>query len=106
MLVFAALPIRRKVTAEQFAHALQRHLLGLEGQWDWDDAISVRIADERLEQLRLSLGTRFDTLARQEDRDELRDIIAALRRGEISNVKPGSRGPSYRNGLIRLHFND
>ncbi len=51
MLVIAALPGKRQVTAEQFADELERHLLGTEGQWDWDDATSVRIADPRLEAL-------------------------------------------------------
>ncbi|MGA8011491.1 MAG: hypothetical protein WB949_03605, partial [Candidatus Acidiferrales bacterium] len=36
-LFIAALPIKQKVTPEQFADALERHLLGTEGEWDWDD---------------------------------------------------------------------
>jgi hypothetical protein len=87
LLIVAALPIPRKVTPEEFANELERHLQGTEGEWDWDDATSVRIADKRLERLRLSLGQRFDMLARQEDRDELEAIIAALRRGEIPQAK-------------------
>jgi hypothetical protein len=38
---------RRKVTAEQFADELERHLLGIGGKWDWDDATSVVIADTK-----------------------------------------------------------
>lgn len=106
MLVIAALPIGRKVSPEQFAHELQRHLLGLEGKWDWDDVISVRISDERLEQLRLSIGTRFDSLARQEDRDELGAIIAALQRGEVPIIKSEPGAASHRSRLIRFHLND
>lgn len=41
-----------KVTLEQFADELERHLLGTECEWDWDDVISVVIADERLERIR------------------------------------------------------
>ena len=87
MLIIAALPIPRKVTPHEFADELERHLQGTEGPWDWDDATSVRIADKRLDQLRVSLGTRFDLLSRKEDRDELQAIIAALRQGEIPQVK-------------------
>ena len=40
---------KRNVTPEQFASQLERHLLGTEGKWDWDDVTSHTIADERLE---------------------------------------------------------
>lgn len=83
----AALPIKRKVTPEQFADELERHLLGAEGKWDWDQTTSGVIADDRLEQLRLELW-KFDPLTREKDRDELRAIIAALRRGELPEVVP------------------
>jgi hypothetical protein len=106
MLIVAVLPIPRKVTPHKFADELERHLLGTEGPWDWDDTISVRIADKRLEILRLSFGGRFDTLARQEDRDELGVIIAALRRGEIPDVTAGPGTRRDKSGLIRLHLFD
>ena len=83
MLSIAALPIKRRVTAEQFADELERHLLGTEGPWDWDDTTSVRIADPRLEAVRMSLGANLDSLSRDEDKDELRAIIEGLRRGPI-----------------------
>ena len=44
----AALPTRRKVTPQQWARELERHLLGKEGEWEWDDATSISLADERL----------------------------------------------------------
>lgn len=81
-LVVAALPIKRKVTPEQFADELERHLLGTEGMWDWDYTTSVAIADERLERIRLQLPT-FDSLTLEKDKDELRAIITALRRGKF-----------------------
>jgi hypothetical protein len=84
MLVIAALPSKRHVTAEQFADELERHLLGTEGPWDWDDTTSVRIADPRLEAVRMRLGENLDSLSRDEDKDELRAIIADLRRGPTS----------------------
>jgi hypothetical protein len=84
LLFVAALPSRRKVTPEQFADELERHLLGTEGPWDWDDATSVRIADPRLEAVRLRLGENLDSLSSEEDKDELRAIIADLRHGPSS----------------------
>src|SRR5437879_12462032 len=42
VLVFfvASLPIKRNVTADQFADVLERHLLGTGGPWDWCDITS------------------------------------------------------------------
>ncbi len=79
-LFVAALPSKRKVTPGQFADELERHLLGTEGNWDWDDTTSVAIDDERLERIRWELP-KFDSLAEEKDKDELRAIIATLRRG-------------------------
>jgi hypothetical protein len=89
VLVFliAALPIKRKVTPDQFADELERHLLGTGGPWDWDDTTSVTIADERLERIRCELS-KFDSLTQEKDKDELKAIIAALRRGELPEVVP------------------
>ena len=81
-LCIAALPIKRKITREQFADELDRHLNGTEGPWDWDGTTSVAIADPRLEEVRSHLGPNLDSLAHESDKDELRAIIAALRRGE------------------------
>jgi hypothetical protein len=91
-LFVAALPIKRKVTPEQFADELERHLLGTGGSWDWDDTTSVAIADPRLEEVRSRLGPNLDSLSNEKDKDELRAIIAALRRGELPGVtvSPGS----------------
>jgi hypothetical protein len=86
-LFLAALPIKRKVTPEQFADELERHLLGAEGEWDWDDTTSIAIVDKRLERIRLEIG-KFDSLAQEKDRDELRALIAALRRGELPEIIP------------------
>src|SRR5262250_995064 len=66
VLVFllAVLPIRRKrkVTPGEFADELEKHLLGTEGKWDWDDVTSVAIADDRLELIRWGLP-KFDRLS-------------------------------------------
>ena len=76
----------RKITPQQFADELERHLHGGEGAWDWDDVTSIKIADERLDRLRCKLH-KFDNLCLEEWRKEFSDIIAALRRGEIPDVK-------------------
>jgi hypothetical protein len=76
----------RNVTPAQFADELEKHLLGTEGPWDWDDITSLRIADDRLDRLRSSL-LKFDTLGLEERRKEFMNIIMALRRGEIPELK-------------------
>jgi hypothetical protein len=85
VLCLAALPLKRKVTPEQFADELERHLLGTEGPWDWDDTSSVPIADPQVEEVRLRLGPNLDSLSEDKDKDELRAIIAALRRGRTNS---------------------
>ena len=87
ILIAAALPRKRKVTPQQFADELEKHLLGTEGKWDWDDVTSVAIADDRLELIRWGVP-KFDRLSDEKDRDELRSLIAALRRGEVPEVVP------------------
>jgi hypothetical protein len=87
VLLIATLPIKRRLTAEQFADELESHLLGTGGPWDWDDTTSIRIADERLERIRWELP-KFDSLAREEDKAELKAIIESLRRGELPEVVP------------------
>jgi hypothetical protein len=83
MLVVAALPIKRKTTPQQWADELEKHLLGTDGAYGWDDATSVTLADERLENLRSRLIPDFDLLNTPEKREELRQIIEALRRGQV-----------------------
>jgi hypothetical protein len=89
----AALPIKRKVTPEQFADELETHLLGTGGPWDWDDTTSVAIADPRLEEVRSRLGPNLASLSHEEDKDQLRAIIAALRRGELPEMSVSPPGP-------------
>jgi hypothetical protein len=82
----AALPSKRTVTPEEFADELESHVLGTGGPWDWDDTTSVAIGDPRLEEVRSRLGPNLDSLSNEKDKDELRAIIAALRRGELPEV--------------------
>ncbi len=79
--------LRRNITPQQFADELEQHLLGTNGGWDWDNTTSRAIRDQRLDNLRAKLP-KFDLLIREEPRKEFENIIAALRRGEIPNVKP------------------
>lgn len=78
---------KRSVTPEQFASELERHLLGTEGKWDWDDVTSVCVADDRLERIRQELP-RFDRLESEKDREDLKALIAAIRRGDFPEVVP------------------
>jgi hypothetical protein len=87
-LLVAALPIRRKVTPEQWASELEPHLLGTDGPWDWDDATGVALANPRLEAIRGRL-VRFDALTTEEQRREFEAIISALKRGEIPEASDG-----------------
>jgi hypothetical protein len=83
MFAVAALPIKRKITPQQWANQLEKHLLDTEGPYDWDDTTSVTLADERLEQLRSRIMMDFESLDTPQKREEFRQIIEALRRGEI-----------------------
>jgi len=83
LLGIAALPFRRKITPLEFAGELERHLDGRDNDDEWDRTSSVRISNRLLEQVRLSLSNRFDSLSTPQDREELRQIIEALRRGEF-----------------------
>jgi len=76
---------KRQLKPEQFADELERHLLGTQGKWEWDDTTSIAIADQRLERIRLGLA-KFDRLSRANDRDELKALIEALRRSEFPEV--------------------
>jgi hypothetical protein len=75
--------LQTKISPQEFADELERHLDGMDNDDDWDRASSVRISNRLLEQVRLSLSDRFDSLSTPQDREELRQIIEALRRGEF-----------------------
>ena len=81
---------RRKGTPEEFADALEKDLLGEEPERGWDEPMEVTLADPRLEWVRRSLCLRPNLyrLATEKDKDELRAIIAALRRGDLPDVPP------------------
>jgi hypothetical protein len=83
LLLIAALPFKREVTPQQWAEDLEKHLLGTDGRWGWDDATSVRLADEDIEKLQHRLIPRFDMLDTPEKGEEFRQITGALKRGEL-----------------------
>jgi hypothetical protein len=80
-----------QLTPEEFADRLERHLLGTEDVDEWDEITSCPVEDERLAHLQSTLW-KFDSLGRQEDKDELALVIAALRQGEIPFVRASTRG--------------
>ena len=75
---------KRDVTPQEFAEELERHLVGSEGPYDWDATTSEELTDERLNRLipRLIQYDRLDTVGK---REQFREIIETLRRGEIPN---------------------
>jgi hypothetical protein len=81
---------KRRITPEQFADQLERHLLKNEDEWDWHDYVTSPVfADERLERVRWKLFE-FDAefLSQETDKEKLKAIIAALRRGEFPEAAP------------------
>ncbi len=83
MLGIAALPSKRKNTPQEFADELERHLDGTDDDDDWNRTSSVRLSNQLLDQVRLTLSDRFDSLSTPQGREKLRQIIDALRRGEF-----------------------
>ena len=77
---------KRGITPQQFANELEKHLLGTEKMWDWDNTTSLALADERLDRLRVMLP-KYDSLSLLKRRDEFISVIDALRRGEVPEVK-------------------
>jgi hypothetical protein len=75
-------PEKRDVTPQQLADELERHLVGNEGPYDWDATTSLELADERLDRLIPRL-IEYDRLETAEKREQFREIIESLRRGEI-----------------------
>src|SRR5258708_32810125 len=73
-LFIAALPVKRKVTPEQFADELESHLLGTGGPWGWDGTSSIAIADPRLGAVRRRFGPNLDFLSHAQDREDIRSI--------------------------------
>ena len=73
---------KRDVTPQELAQELERHLIGNEGPYDWDATTSVEITDQRLNRLIPRL-IEYDRLDTAEKRQQFREMIEILRRGEI-----------------------
>lgn len=73
---------KRDVTPQELAQELERHLVGNEGPYDWDATTSVEITDQRLNRLIPRL-IEYDRLDTAEKREQFREMIETLRRGEI-----------------------
>ena len=70
---------RNRLTAAQVADAIERHLLGTEGLWDWDHFTSIPIKDDRLDAIRLQC-VELDYERPESRLQELQKIIDDLRR--------------------------
>ncbi len=82
-------PIKRKPNAEEAAKVIEDFVNGTGGPWDWDDFISVRIADEELEATRIKcLRTQSEypggpnQWCNDEGREVLRSLAEQLRSGK------------------------
>jgi hypothetical protein len=73
---------KRDVTPQELAQELERHLIGNEGPYDWGATTSVEITDQRLNRLIPRL-IEYDRLDTAEKRQQFREMIEILRRGEI-----------------------
>lgn len=65
-------------TATEVLDAIEKHIQGTEGPWDWDDFTSIPIADDKLDKLRLRCLT-LDHVSREEALQELKKIVADLK---------------------------
>lgn len=73
----------KDLTPQELAEELERHLVGKnEGPYDWGATTSEPLADERLNRLIPRL-IEYDRLDTEEKREQFREIIETLRRGEI-----------------------
>ncbi len=69
--------LNRRSSAE-VADKIERHILGTEGPWDWDDFTSVPIADDRLDVIRLRC-LELEQTSPEERAEELKRIVDRLR---------------------------
>jgi hypothetical protein len=71
---------RNRLTAAEVADRIERHILGTEGLWDWDDFTSIPIADEKLDAIRIRCSELDGpTPISEEKREELKRIVERLR---------------------------
>ncbi len=71
---------RNRLTAHEVADTIERHILGTEGPWDWDEFTSVPIANDRLDEIRMRCSELDSpTPISNEKREELKQIVEQLR---------------------------
>jgi hypothetical protein len=70
---------RNRLTPAQVADAIEKHLEGTDGPYDWDDFTSIPIADDRLDAIRRRCGDFGGAPSSRKDLEELRRIISELR---------------------------
>jgi hypothetical protein len=64
--------------AAEVANAIENHIQGTEGPWDWDDFTSVPIANDDLDKIRLRC-LELETSLPEEKTTEMRQIVERLR---------------------------
>lgn len=69
---------RNRLTPTEVGEAIQKHIDGTEGQWDWDHFTSTGIADPHLDAIRLRC-VELDILLPEQRNRELSKIVDDLR---------------------------
>jgi|GEM_PF-3218790 len=64
---------RNRLTAADVADKIEKHLLGAEGEWDWDDFTSIPISNDDLDKIRIQC------IESENNREELKKIVEQLR---------------------------
>jgi hypothetical protein len=71
---------RNRRTAKDVANAIERHIEGTEGLYDWDTFTSIPIADESLDAIRMRcLELDHPTPVSAENVEELKRIVEQLK---------------------------
>lgn len=83
----AAFKPKRKLTPDQFADELEKYLLRPKNEMYWDDVMCISVADERLERVLWQLW-KLEFEPREKQNEELKAVIAAIRRGELPELVP------------------
>ncbi|MFZ1087121.1 MAG: hypothetical protein WAN35_19325 [Terracidiphilus sp.] len=64
---------RNRPTVDEVAEAIEMHIDGTEGPWDWDDFTSIPMADDRLDEIRLRC------IEFEQNPEELKRIVEELK---------------------------
>jgi hypothetical protein len=81
--VIIAMRRKRRDTPQEWAVPLEKHLLGTESPYEWEEATSKPFADKKLENLRTRIAQEYKALDTSGKKEAFRRIVETLKRGEI-----------------------